>query len=309
VTLPVSGLYTILVRELRSFVGTENTFYQMSIELGPSPGNDTFPTGMPLTLPRAVSGIVSPSGDLDHFRLTLPQAGTLRADVDAREDLQSRLVGSLALNDANAILASDASPPDPLLNLALPAGEYSASLQGPCSGSGCLPQDSYYLLYLDDDEDGDGLVLPGDNCPGAFNPGQTDADGDGVGDACDNCSFTFNPDQRDSDGDGLGDACPCQGPPPEVATELIFFDDQTVIWPALPGATSYDLYSGTLGGTWIFNHACHNAGLTYPAASVPEIPPRGAGVYLLVAGVNSCGEGSLGSTSAGQPRPNSSPCP
>ena len=309
VTLPESGIYTILVRELRVFVGTENTFYQLSVELGPAAGNDTFATAMPVTLPRAVSGLISPTGDLDHFRFALPAAATLHADVDAREELQSLLVGSLAFNDANGILASNAASPDPLLNGVLPAGEYSASLQGPCAGSGCLTQDSYYILYLDADEDGDGLVLPGDNCPGAFNPGQTDADGDGVGDACDNCPLTFNPDQRDADSDGLGDACPCQGPPPEVATDLTFSDGQTVFWSPFPGATAYNLYSGTLGGAWSFNHVCRLPGLTYPAAPAPDNPPSGAGVYFLVAGVNPCGEGSLGTTSSVQERPNPSPCP
>jgi hypothetical protein len=309
VTLPQSGIYTILVRELRVFVGTENTFYQLSVELGSAAGNDTFATAMPVTLPRAVSGLVSPAADVDHFRFDLPESLTLRADVDAQQDLQSRLAGTVAVHDASGPLASNASPPDPFLSLSLPAGGYSVSLSGPCVGSGCLSQDSYYVVYLDADEDGDALVMPADNCPNAFNPGQTDAEGDGVGDACDNCPLTFNPDQRDTDGDGLGDACPCQGPPPEVATDLAFFDGQTVFWSPNPGATAYNLYSGTLGGVWSFNHVCHSAGLTYPAASVPDQPPLGGGVYFLVAGVNPCGEGSLGKTSSGLERPNSSPCP
>lgn len=35
------------------------------------------------------------------------------------------------------------------------------------------------------DEDGDGVANTTDNCPGVFNPLQSDGDGDGVGDACD----------------------------------------------------------------------------------------------------------------------------
>ena len=53
----------------------------------------------------------------------------------------------------------------------------------------------------------DGVPLEDDNCPGAYNPDQTDRDGDNVGDACDNCPDVYNPDQADSDGDGTGDAC------------------------------------------------------------------------------------------------------
>ncbi|WP_082343422.1 cell-cell cohesion MYXO-CTERM protein MtsC [Vulgatibacter incomptus] len=77
------------------------------------------------------------------------------------------------------------------------------------SGAGC-----------DDDEDGDGIPDALDNCPGTYNPDQSDIDGDGVGDACDpdmdgdgilnhldNCPKVHNPDQLDSDRDGVGDAC------------------------------------------------------------------------------------------------------
>jgi len=310
VTLPQSGIYTILVRELRVFVGTENTFYQLSVELGPAAGNDTFPTGMPVFLPRAVSGLVSPAGDVDHFRFDLPESLTLRADVDAQQDLQSRLAGMVAVHDASGPLASSASAPDPFLSLSLPAGGYSVSLSGPCLGSGCLSEDSYYVLYLDADEDGDALVMPADNCPKAFNPGQSDADADGAGDACDNCPSIFNPDQRDTDGDGLGDACPCLGPPPEAATDLFFYDSQTLLWSPLPGAaTTYNLYSGTISRPWSFNQVCRTPGLTYPGAPVPDVPPLGSAIYLLVSGVNPCGEGSLGTTSSVQERPNPSPCP
>ncbi len=80
------------------------------------------------------------------------------------------------------------------------------------------------------DDDGDGVVDRGDNCPGVHNPRQTDTDGDGIGDACDdvddspdgtdgdtdgdgiddeddNCPAHPNAGQGDQDGDGVGDAC------------------------------------------------------------------------------------------------------
>ncbi len=57
------------------------------------------------------------------------------------------------------------------------------------------------------DPDGDGVNVPGDNCPSTANPDQADRDGDGLGDACDNCWLVANPFQQDGDGNGIGDAC------------------------------------------------------------------------------------------------------
>jgi hypothetical protein len=70
-------------------------------------------------------------------------------------------------------------------------------------GDGCddLPFDP------DNDADGDGWDVTTDECPFAYDPGQTDLDQDGRGDACDNCLLLPNPDQADADGDGVGDGC------------------------------------------------------------------------------------------------------
>jgi hypothetical protein len=308
-TLPSNGTYTILVRELRSFIGTDNTFYQLSVNLSPGPGDDSFAQGTPISLPRAVSGVVSPSSDLDHYRFSLASGATVRADLDARVGLLSLLQGTLAFHDSAGSLGSDASAPDPLLALALAAGAHSASVQGSCTGSGCLAEDAYYVLYLDGDADGDGLFLPGDNCAASYNPGQADVDHDGAGDACDNCPSDFNPDQLDSDGDGRGDACPACLPPPAVAPDISFTGPQTLTWSAFPGVLSYNLYSGDMLPGWVSPPLCFASELPAPGASDGDTPALGAAYFYLVSGSNACGEGSLGTNFAGQERANPFPCP
>lgn len=51
------------------------------------------------------------------------------------------------------------------------------------------------------DTDEDGLLDQEDNCPGNYNPNQTDSEGDGIGDECDNCPDLVDPDQMDMDCD------------------------------------------------------------------------------------------------------------
>jgi hypothetical protein len=57
------------------------------------------------------------------------------------------------------------------------------------------------------DEDGDGVVDTGDNCPLLANANQYNPDGDSHGGGCDNCLLVDNEDQSDVDDDTWGDVC------------------------------------------------------------------------------------------------------
>lgn len=283
----------------------------MSVTLGPRPSNEDYPDGSPIDVPRAASGTIAPLTDLDHFRFILATSATIRADLDAADALMSLLDGTLKLNDSSGTLATDSGNPDPYLSREQGPGDYSVSVQGPCVGTKCVPEDSYYVLFVDTDPDGDSVVLPVDTCPTVANAAQMDSDRDGVGDPCDNCPSVFNPDQLDTNADGQGDACP--GPcavPPESALDLVFMDRQTMVWTATSAATSYDLYRGGIDGPpWNADHVCLRSALPGPSATDPESPTTGRGFYYLVAGSNGCGEGTLGSDSSGTPRSNPDPCP
>jgi hypothetical protein len=98
--------------------------------------------------------------------------------------------------------------------------------------------------------------------------------------------------------------------PPEVGQSVIFLDGQTLSWTALSEASSYNVYRGSIdGGSWAFDHVCFATALPNPAATDASNPSRGLAFYYLVSAKNVCGESTLGATSAGQPRPNASPCP
>jgi hypothetical protein len=96
-------------------------------------------------------------------------------------------------------------------NFMCPEGERINAITGACEpvGSNNNNNNNNNNLPGGDfaDDEQDGVIAAEDNCPGIYNPGQTDTDGDGVGDACDNCIATANLDQADSNNDSIGDAC------------------------------------------------------------------------------------------------------
>ena len=102
-----------------------------------------------------------------------------------------------------------------------------------------------YPLMSPEDSDGDGAIDSVDNCPGLYNPNQSDNDCDLIGNYCDNCTdidgdgygnpgyaanicpddncpSTYNPNQEDFDGDGVGDSCDFHAPEiDEIWTECL----------------------------------------------------------------------------------------
>jgi hypothetical protein len=106
-------------------------------------------------------------------------------------------IATLGLSNISMLEGGDFSIPVDLLNSALIA----VSKDGPDAGTAIGDSPGERFLC---DQDNDGVYDPSDNCPGVYNPTQSDVDSDSQGDACD-------PDAPDSDGDGIGDlndACP-----------------------------------------------------------------------------------------------------
>ena len=98
--------------------------------------------------------------------------------------------------------------------------------------------------------------------------------------------------------------------PLEIAPSLRFTDATTLTWTGDGSGSAYNLYRGGFSrGAWTFNHACLSSGLVTASAQDSADPNQGQGYYYLVSGRSACGEGSLGTNSQGQPRPNGSPCP
>jgi len=166
------------------------------------------------------------------------------------------------------------------------------------------------------DSDSDQRGNACDNCPIDYNPLQDDFDGDHAGDACDNCAFDFNTTQSNVDHDGEGDIC-------DFDDGLIYIfgtDDENYIeWQAEIGPSSWNAYEGDLavlkatgdytqapGSNPLADRQC---GLTDPFVQDLVVPTAGKIRFSLVTGVTGGVEGSLGTNSAGVPRPNANPCP
>jgi len=135
-----------------------------------------------------------------------------------------------------------------------------------------------------------------------------DTDGDGVRDCVD-------PDDDDDGTQDLEDCQPLSYLASDVPAEVLESAEVPVPgvarlrWGAVPEANVYNVYRGTLTG---YGPA---PGMACRAAQQPgrqyddgQMPPLGAVFVYFEAGVNTCGEGSLGTDSSGAPRVSATPC-
>ena len=164
---------------------------------------------------------------------------------------------------------------------------------------------------FDNDDRGDVC----DNCPESFNPYQDDLDDDAVGDVCDNCFDTFNPSQSDVDADAEGDHCDLD----DGLIYITFKLKNKARWQEEVGYLSWNAYKGDLAvltASGFYTQlpgsndlAGRNCGLLDPLWQGVGTPDPGETAFFLATGVNAQGESDLGTDSAGETRPNDTPCP
>ena len=142
-----------------------------------------------------------------------------------------------------------------------------------------------------------------DNCNGAIDEGFPDSDGDGVKDCVD----------PDDDNDGTPDAGDClpldyraSAVPGEVLEQVAMSGSTGVRirWAEVPETQVYNVYRATipLGGPPNPHPACLLAEIVGTQVIDSQNPPLNSFFYYVEAGVNPCGQGTLGDGSDGTPR-------
>src|SRR5438445_2908322 len=120
----------------------------------------------------------------------------------------------------------------------------------------------------------------------------------------------------DTDGDGVPDAQDCAPlvnsvwtPPGPVGATLVAGSGSpfSLSWTKVPQSNVYNLYRGTISGSFSFNHGCFKPASPDLTAQDAALPPLGSAFYYLVSAVNSCAESCLGLNAAACEIPPGSP--
>src|SRR5262249_28500363 len=115
----------------------------------------------------------------------------------------------------------------------------------------------------------------------------------------------------DDDNDGVADGADCaplarsvQGLPADLGNTVRVEGAGLVRWSRTQQARGYDVYRLTIPlGAWQWSFSCLVQGSFGDSATDGTLPTAGQAYAYLVRGRNVCGEGPIGSTTAGQPRP------
>ena len=205
--------------------------------------------------------------------------------------------------DSFSVCAGDCDDSDPAVNPGEP--EVCNAIDDNCDGA--VDEDE-----LGEDTDDDGVRNLCDNCRDVVNPIQADADDDGAGDSCDNCPDDRNPTQSDADGDDEGDVCDLN----DGMIYIRFHQPGYVEWQEEDGYTQWNCYRGDLAllrssGIYTQDPIGVNLVDRYCAENVAWVldpdPPPAEAVFFLTTGLYP--ESGLGTTSGGEARLNSNPCP
>lgn len=235
------------------------------------------------------------AGDIDEVRVwsVARSQADIQADRNRQLDSGTGLIGRWGFNEAAGTLAADSTAPaeDGTLESAAwltsslpPIGTSTCENLPVANGTAC--EDGSLCTGTDTCQAGVCLGGPATSCD--------DADAC-TADACDPL---------------LGCVHDPLPPPPEAALDLGFTGKPDMEWGGSLEATHYAMYRGPFGGApWSYAHTCLYPSVPSPSATDASTPPAAQGFYYLVSGRNECGEGTLGTNSAGQTRPNASPCP